>query len=255
MIDSRPCFIYGHIVTTSNNEFCFDEGAGELIAKMNPGGYSFAEYVTELQRALRAAGTQDYVVSANRSVLAITITAPIATDLLIASGSSANSGYQLAGFTGADLSSVTTATSNAASGYKYKPQFLIQSYVDSEHFQQSAFQTLNRTQSGREELIRFGVDKFVEMDIKFVTNKVMDGVVIRSNPTGVEDAVRFLQYATQKQRIELFIDENNLSTPKKVILGSSPGSSDGTGYRLRELVDKGLRDIYDIGVLQFRVVG
>lgn len=255
MIDSRPCFIFGHIVTTSNNEFCFDEGAGELIAQMNPGGYSFLEYAAELQRAMISVGTQDYTVLIDRSTLSVTINAPVAIDLLITSGASEKSGFELAGFTGADLLAVTTATSNVASGFKYKPQFLVQSYVDSEHFQQSAFQTLNRTQSGREELIRFGVDKFVEMDIKFVTNKVMDGVVIRNNSTGVEDAVRFLQYATQKQRIEFFVDENDLATFKKVILNSSPGSTDGTGYRLRELVDKGLRDIYDIGVLQFRVVG
>jgi hypothetical protein len=255
MIDSRPCFIFGHIVTVSNNELAFNEGAGELIAELNPGGYSFAEFAAEIQRAMRAAGTQDYTVAVDRSNLKITISALSAFSLLISTGSTLNSVYSLAGFTGSDISSVTTATSNAASGFKYKPQFLVQSFVSDDHSQEAAFAVLNRTQSGKEELIRFGVDKVLEMEILFITNKVMDGVVIRNNPSGVEDAVKFLQYATQKQRMELALDENALNTFKKVILLSTPGFANGTGYKLVELVDKGLRDIYDIGLLQFRVVG
>jgi hypothetical protein len=113
---------------------------------------------------------------------------------------------------------------------------------------------LNRSASGREELIRFGVDKIIDLEIKFVTNLPMDGVVIRNSPTGVEDTIQFMQYVTQKQRFEFVPDETDPETFEKVILRSAPGYSDGTGYKLRELTDKNLRDIYDLGLIQLRVV-
>lgn len=253
MIDTRPVFIYGHIVTTLNNSFCFDEGGPEIIAEMNANGYSFAEYAGELQRVLRLNGTQLYTVSINRDNMTITISAPSAFTFRITSGTSETPGYALAGFTGADVTG-STLTSNVRSGFRYSPQFLIQNYTPSDHFQQSNAESLNTSTSGHVELIRFGVYKFIEMNISFITDLVMDGVVIRSNPNGVADVVQFLQYVTQKQRFEFIEDENNMSTFEKVILESLPGYSTGTGYKLREMVDKNLRDIYEIGLMKLRVV-
>lgn len=254
MIDTRPFFIYGHIVTEDNNTFCFDEGGAEILAPMEPSGYSFNEYAGEIQRVLRLYGTQLYVVSIDRASMSITITAPLAFSLRVSTGTTASSAYDMAGFTGSDRTAVTTATSNSTSGFRYSPQFLIQSYTPSEHYQESALETVNRSTSGRAELIRFGVDKFIEMNISFITDLVMDGIVIRTDPSGVANAVDFLQHATQKQRIEFFEDENDVNTYEKVVLESTPGYSNGTGYRLKEMVDKNLRDIYEIGLLKFRVV-
>lgn len=255
MIDTRPLFIFGHIVTAANNAFSFDEGAAEIIAVMEPGGYSFEEYAFALQTALRDAGSQVYTVSTNRTAQTLTIAAPSAFTLRVATGTPDNEGYTLAGFAGANRSTVTTATSDSMSGLRYSPQFLIQSYVGSEFHQQAAFQVLNRSVSGREELIRFGVDKIIEMEIKFVSNMQMDGIVIRNDPNGVENTIEFMQYITQKQRFEFMPDENDLNDFEKVVLKSAPGFSDGTGYKLRELTDKNLRDIYDLGLIQLRVVG
>ena len=254
MIDTRPFFTYGHIVTELNNAFCFDEGGSELIAEMDPSGYSLGEYAFELQRVLRLIGTQSYNVTVDRASMALTISAPLAFTLRITTGSAANSGYALAGFTGSNISAVTTATSNVKSGFRFYPQFLIQNYTPSDHLQESALEVVNRSTSGRVELIRFGVDKFIEMNISFITNLQMDGVVIRSNPNGVSDAVQFFQYITQKQRFEFTENENVPATFEKIVCESMPGYSNGTGYRLREMVDKNLRDIYEIGLIKFRVV-
>lgn len=253
MIDTRPYFIYGHIVDSSNNAFSFDEGGAEIIAYMDPGGYSFSEFAFQLQTILRAYGTQNYVLTTNRADQSLTIAAPSAFTLRVATGTPSNSGYALAGFTGANRTTVTTTT-GGMSGLKYTPQFLIQSYVGSEFQQSSAFQVLNRTASGREELIRFGVDKLIDLEIKFVTNQTMDGMIIRNDPAGVENTIQFMQYVTQKQRFEFMADESDPDTFETVILKSAPGYSDGTGYKLRELTDKNLRDIYDLGLIQLRVV-
>jgi hypothetical protein len=38
------------------------------------------------------------------------------------------------------------------------------------------------------------------------------------------------------------------------LLESSPDYSDGTGYKLKELFDKNLPDIYETGILKLRIV-
>lgn len=256
MIDTKSVFNFGHEVTTSNNELCFDEGSGEIIAELTPGNYSLAEFAFEIERAMRDAGTLDYSVSVTRTANAntVTISAGSAFDLLVSTGSTLVSVFTLAGFTGGNRTGASSYTGNAKSGKQYYPQFLIQSYAGSEHLQESFDYTLNRTPSGRVELVRFGVDKFVEAELKFITNLPMDGIVIESNPTGVEDAVEFLKYITQKGRFEFVADRSTPATYQRVILESLPGYSDGTGYRLREMINENLRDIYDVGLMKMRVL-
>jgi hypothetical protein len=256
MIDTKAVFNFGHIVTGENNEFCFSEGGPQLIAIIDPDGYSLAEFAVALQAAMRDAGALAYVVSVNRTGNAntLTISAPSNFQLLVATGTSLNPGWELAGFTGADRTGSANYTGNSKSGLQYYPQFLLQSYVPKAHAQESYDYTLNRSASGREELIRFGVDKFIEAEIRFVTNLPMDGVVIESRPNGVEKAVEFLEYITQKQRFEFVPDRATPLTFEKVIISSLPGFNDGTGFRLRELLDLNLRDIYDVGLMRMRVL-
>lgn len=257
MIDTKSVFNFGHIVTGSNNEFCFSEGAGQLIAIVQPDGYSLAEFAVALQLAMRDVGALDYVVTVNRTnnQNTLTISAPSNFSLLVSTGVTLADGWSLAGFTGSDRTSAATYTGNQKSGLQYYPQFLIQSYVDKNHMQESYDYTLNRSASGKEELIRFGVDKFIEAELRFITNLPMDGIVIESRSNGVELAVQFLEYITQKQRFEFVPNRAAPATFDKVILSSLPGFSDGTGFRLRELIDLSLRDIYDIGLMRMRVFG
>lgn len=256
MIDTKSVFNFGHIVTTNNNEFCFNEGGPELIAVVQPDGYSLAEFAIALQVAMRDVGALDYNVTVNRAGNAntITITALSNFTLLVGTGSSSKSGWSLAGFTGSNRTGAASYTGNSKSGLQYYPQFLLQSYAGKSHIQESYDYTLSRSVSGKEELIRFGVDKFIEAEIKFVTDLPMDGIVIESRPNGVALAVQFLEYITQKQRFEFVPDRSQPTVFDKVILSSLPGSSDGTGFRLRELLDQNLRDIYDIGLMRMRVL-
>lgn len=258
MIDTKSVFNFGHIVTANNNEFCFTEGSGELIAVVPPNGYSLAEFAIALQTAMREAGTFSYTVTVDRSnnenKITIADLSSSGFDILTISGTSGKSGWVLAGFSGPDFIGSTSYTGNLKSGLQYYPQFLLQSYVNKSHMQESYDYTLNRSVSGKEELIRFGVDKFIEAEIKFVTDLPMDGIVIESRPNGVALAVQFLEHITQKQRFEFVPNRAQPNVFDKVVLTSLPDFSDGTGFRLRELIDQNLRDIYDIGLMRMRVL-
>lgn len=253
MIDSWSKFNYGHLVDSTNQFISFSEGGPELTAVIPAKGYSLAEFAAALRDALRTAGTLDYLVSVNRNGNYLTISAPTNFQLLVSSGgTSGTSAFGLAGFSGADRTGANTYTGNLSSGDEYYPQFKLQSYVPSDNFQVSFDATVNKSASGRVEVVQFGVEKFIEMDLKFITNLPMDNNVVKNNPTGLSDAIEFLQYITKKNNFEFVPDVSSPSTFQKVLLESSPGYSNGTGYKLKELVDQNLRDIYDIGLLKLR---
>lgn len=255
MIDSWSKFNYGHSVTTTNQFLSFSEGGSELIAIIPAKGYSLGSFATALRNALRDAGTLDYIVTVNRSSNTLTISAPTDFELLVSTGTTLGTSiFSLAGFSGADRTGTNTYTGNLKSGSEYYPQFKLQSYVPSDNFQVSFDATVNKSASGRVEIVRYGIEKFIECDLKFITNLPMDNIVIKNNPSGLEDAIDFLQYITLKNNFEFVADVASPSTFEEVILESSPGYPNGTGYKLKELLDQNARDIYDIGLLKLRVI-
>jgi hypothetical protein len=141
-----------------------------------------------------------------------------------------------------------------ASGSEYYPQFMLQSYVPPGNFVESVEATVNESADGRVEVVRFGTRNMIEMDIKFITNKTMDGSIIRNNPTGLADALDFFNYVSQKKKFEFVPDVTSTSTYHKVILEKFPGNSNGTGFKLRELLSENLPDFYETGVMTLRVV-
>lgn len=256
MIYTYSKFNYGFVVDDSSNKLDFSEGAGQLTAEMPSGSYTMGEYVAALKAALNAAGTLIYNVTVDRTSNFITISASANFEILLSSGSNIGvSLNELIGFTqGTDLTGASAYTGATQAGKEYYPQFMLQSYVPSTNYQQSADATINKTASGRVEIVRFGIEKFIEMDIKFITNRPMDGFVIKHNPTGLEDALDFLTDISQKRRFEFVADISNPSGYEKVILESFPSFSNGAGFKLKELFSQNLPDIYETGVLKLRVV-
>jgi len=256
MIYTYSKFNYGMLVDDSSNKLDFSEGGGQLTAELTSGSYTLGEYASALQSAMRAAGLLEYTVSVNRSGNIITISAPSTFSLLLNTGT--NVGVSLAetiGFMQAsDLTGASSYSGSVKAGSEYYPQFMLQSYVPSAHYKQSADATVNKTASGRVEIVRFGTEKFIEMDIKFITSRVMDGIVIKNNSNGLQSALDFLTDITQKRRFEFVENINSPAVYEKVILESFPSHNDGTGFKLRELFSQNLPDIYETGVLKLRVV-
>ena len=114
--------------------------------------------------------------------------------------------------------------------------------------------TVSESASGQIESVAFGLRRFIEMSLKFITDKPMDGKVIKNNSTGKADFERFMQEIILKRPLEFIPDIADRNTYFTVTLEQLPGNNKGTGYRLRELVNVGLPGIYEINNIRFRVV-
>jgi hypothetical protein len=249
-------FYFGYEVDESNRSLDFSEGAAELQATVEIGSYSLTEFADAVEDALNEAGALTYTVSINRTTRILTVAAGSSFELLVSSGSrAASSVYALMGFTGSDRTGDDSYAGDAAAGSAYNTQFILQSYVPPEHFIQAASAVVNKSASGKVEVIKFGEEQFIEADFKFITSRSMPtGGMIRNSASGLTNFLTFMEFLITKAPLEFMPDENTPSTFYKVILESVPSFSDGTGFRLKELVDRGLPGFYETGVMKFRVV-
>jgi hypothetical protein len=257
VINTFSKFNYGIQISTSNNKLDFDVGGGELTAELESGDYTLGEFAAAIETAFNAVTAYGFTVTLDRTTGRITIAATGGNySLLLATGTNIGVSFaELAGFTqSTDLTGDDTYTGADISGSQYYPQFLLQSYVDPEAYKQSADATVNKAANGRVEVVRFGIERFIEMDIRFITNLPMDNVVIKNNPSGLNDAIDFLSDISQKYRFEFVPDVDDPDNYFKVILESYPGFENGTGFKLKELFGQNLPNIYETGVMRLRVV-
>jgi hypothetical protein len=99
----------------------------------------------------------------------------------------------------------------------------------------------------------FGIDRLIKCNAKYITNNPTDGL-LRNNPSAVEEAIAFMDYAVEKNPIEFMENENEPDVFDKIYLESSPSGSDGTSYELSEYYDKGLPEYFETGLLTFKVI-
>ena len=152
------------------------------------------------------------------------------------------------------VSTATDAIADVAAGSEYVTQFILQSHVKSEHSQGATYATLNKSASGKVEVVKFGDEYFMEANIKYATDYLYGASTpIRNNATGVADLNAFLIYLISKGPIEFMADEDAPETFEKMILESTPDDSKGLKYKLKELYGQGLPGYFETGVLKFRV--
>ena len=92
--------------------------------------------------------------------------------------------------------------------------------------------------------------------MKYITSviDIADFYHFRKNDTGLEDAIAFFKYITELNEFEFLPDESSPGDFYRVIVESMPGSSDGTGYKLKEKLSDNLRDVYETGTIRLRVI-
>lgn len=256
-LSTHSKFYYGYPVTTTSLYIDFNEGGSELTAELEIDAYSLTDFADALSVALNDAGALTYTVTVNRSTRQITIAATGNFALLVSTGShAASTAFGTAGFTGANLTGAATYTGNLAAGTVYTTQFILQSYVAPQDFQAMLYGTVNKSASGKVEVVTFGTETFVEFNITLATSRVQEaGGIVRNNATGLSDLQSFMQYITTKGPLEFMPNEDAPETFITVILEStSEDSKYGLGYKLRELYGRGLPGYYETGVLKFRVI-
>lgn len=256
-LSTQSRFYYGHEITSDNFMIDFEEnGGGEITAELSLGSYTATEFMAEVKRALDAAGDNTYTVTFDRETRLVTIAADDDFDLLTFTGTHVGTApWDLLGFsTAADHTGNDTYTGESPSGEQFYTQFVPQSYVGPEDLQKAVDATVHESASGDVQVFRFGTNRFIEMNLTYITNRILNGSIIRDNATGVSDAQALLQYAVRKLRMEFMPDADDQDTFYKVLLESTPEDSKGVGYRLRELYGRGLPEFFETGVLRLRVL-
>lgn len=255
MINTWSRIYYDIEITSDNRYLSFDEGGSELIAEVTRGKYTPTQAVAQVAAAMSDAGTQAYSVSMNRTSRRVTISAAAPFTLRTTSGSTAASSvFSTLGFSGADVGPGTTFTGAGTLGREYRPQFLLQDWISPDHYKKSVDSTVKKTADGRVEVVTFGLERYLQMHIRWATNKAVGGDVLRSNPTGVEDLVDLMDWLITKAPVEIIPDENSPGTFYTTILERTAESQQGTDYKLKELYDKNLPNFYETGPLTFRVI-
>ena len=248
-------FLYGMEITQDNQNLNFDEGSGELTAVIEIGPHTLSEMASKIKTAMDAAGTQSYTITLDRASRKFTISAASGFSLLVSSGSQVGtSPWSIIGFTGADKPTATSHVSNGEAASIYKPQFKLQDYTPSTNFKEKVDPNVHESANGEIETVFFGDRSFIEMSIKFITDKPQDNMVIKSNPTGVADARAFFQEMIRKVPFEFVEDIDAPTVFERVLAESLPGNSRATGYRMREMVGDGLPGYFEMNNIKLRVV-
>jgi len=255
-LEVRSRFYFGHSVSSINNAIDFDEGGSELQATLNSSDFTFEQFADEIKRVMDLAGALTYTVTVNRTTRIITIAATGVFTLRITSGTRfGTTAFALAGFSGADVSGSATYDGNNVSGSVFSPQFFLQDFLAKDDNSEAVQARINESSSGKIEVIQFGSRQFVEMNIRWITNKSPTGNdLIQLDVNALANARTFMNDVVLKRPIEFMEDVADLSTFLKLQLERSPTSRNGTGFRLRERFDIPAPGYFDTGPLQFRVL-
>lgn len=252
----RAKIYYGWQITSSNRYIDFNDGAGVKLATLSIGSYNSQELANEIVKQMNAVSLVDFTCTFNRSTRKFTISSVSAFSLLFLTGVTfSQSVASLLGYTVTDKTAALTYTSENASGYEYKTQFIPQSFKNTTTNRKSIEGTINKSSSGVIEVIKFGNERFLEFELLFITNVIQNDVsIIRTNITGVEDYLQFIEYATEKNTLEIMLDESNPSDFRSFLLESTESDSKGLDYELIELYDRGLPEYFRSGKLTFRLL-
>ena len=247
-------FFYNFVVDASNYYLPFNEGIGEIVGDVRAGSYAPSVGLSRVATAMNNAGTQTYTVTLDRLTRKVTISSVAVFTLPVLTTTVLNNAFALLGFTGANRTGSNIYTGNLPIASEYVPQFKLQDYMPTATNQKSIDPTVRKTADGQIEVVRFGTERMLELSIKYATNKPMDGVVIRNNPTGVEDLVAFMEHVITKAAVEFMPDMLSPNDFQILIIEKTADSKDGMAYSLDEQYKKNLPDIYESGKLTFRLV-
>lgn len=255
-LSTKSKFYYGWEVTSSNRYIDFYDGTSTLQAVLTLGTYTTTELAAEVALQLNTLAAITFTVSLNRSNRRFTIASGSNFSLLFSTGSQAGqSAASLLGFAASDFTSASTYTSSSNTGYEYTPQFYLQSYKPTDNNRKAIDAVVNKSASGVIEVIKFGNERFMSCEILFITNLRQDtGSIIESDDTAVESYISFIEWATDRGKIEFMPDRSDVSVYQDFILESTESSGDGLDYELNELYDRGLANYYRSGALKFRLL-
>ena len=253
-LNNYSAFYYGHTITRSNRALNFKEpsvSATELVGAVAYGSFTLTEFGNRIAAAMSSAGSQEYIITLNRTTRKFTISSVVAFDLLIDTGLNKSiSVFTLLGFTGADLTGSNTYTADTASGSAYITQTPIRNLSDFSKNKEKSEAQVKTTPGGITEVISYSVLERLSGDLPLITNYVPQRY-IRATVTGIEEAADFMDYAIEKAPLEFVYDYTLPNNFVSCILDKTKKSSKGVGYEMKERIKDSLPGYYELNGLVF----
>lgn len=254
MINTYSSFYTVDEVTSTNYYVDFDEGGSEISFTLTLGAYTLTTLASELQNKLNENGGQTYTVTIDRSTRKYTIAASSNFTLRVTTGTHVGtSAFSLLGFSSNQTGS-NSYESQSEVGTSYEPQFYLQDYISPDDWKEAVDESVNQSATGVVEVVSFGQIQYLQMNIRYANDYLQGGAFIKNNASGVSDLRTFMSFIIQKLPFEFVPDIDSPSSFYKVLLESTSISSQGTGFRLKELYDQSLPGYYETGVLKLRIV-
>jgi hypothetical protein len=251
---TKAKFYYGPEIEENNASIDVNDGGLDFTISIPVRLYSPSELASYVQDALNDSGAIEYSVSFDRTTRLFTISGDAPFDLLIGSGPNTLSTlWDYMGFTGvSDLTGASTYTGDSVVGSEFVPQFYLLDYVDLEDWQEVVEASVNKTGSGKVEVIKYGIEKFTSFAIEFITDQKMKTTeTLESDPNAVSSARAFMVAATSKGIVEFMKDRSDVDSYSLLILERTEQNSNGIGFKLQEMKDYGT-GFYRTGQLVFR---
>ncbi|TXH08956.1 MAG: hypothetical protein E6R04_09685 [Spirochaetes bacterium] len=255
-VSTYAIFYYDFEITSKNRYIDFEEGATEYAGILPIGSYTPTKLAELVAEAMNDLGSYTYTCTFNRTTRIFTIGSSSAFNLLGATGVNATqSALSTIGFAAADVLG-TTSTSGSAAGSTYEPQLTLQDHIPTTNNKRALSAVVTKSASGNKVSVQsFGEERFLKANIKFITDIPQPpSGKLNSDTSAVANVRSFLDYCIGKGPVEYMADKNSRSTYEKLVLESTPQSSDGTAYELKEYYDKGLPGYFETGILTFKVI-
>lgn len=254
-LSTHSRFYYGWQITTSNRYLDFNDGS-DKVAILDVGYYTSSDLATMIASKMNELSSTDFTVTFNRSTRKFTIAGSATFSLLAGSGDNVTLGvFTLLGYTATDKTGFATYLAQTTSGYEYTTQFFPQSYLPTSTNRNAIEGLVNKSSSGVIEVIKFGDERFMKLELLFITNIPQSpDSIIRSKSDGVEQYIQLIEWLTSKAPVEVMINELDVDTFQEFILESTEQDTQGLNYELTELYDKSLPLFYKSGRLTFRLM-
>jgi len=254
-LNTLSVFYYGTTITKLNQNLDFSEGGPEITAAIGVGDYTLSEFADAVGTAMTLAGTQTYTAVINRTLRKITISAASTFQLLSLTGTHAGSSpWVLLGYTTvSNKTGTNTYLSQNGTGSEYRPQLLMDNYIQPEDFEVKESAVVNTSTNGVVQTLQFGDGQRMQCNLRGAT----DLLNIKTSPffenaAGVQALRDFMKYLITKAKIEFMPDVDTRGTFYKMLLESTGADRNGTRFMINNM--DGANRFFQSGVLTFRKV-
>ncbi len=224
-LKNNSVFYYGISVTDDNNMIDLTVSGQPVSIEIPIGSYTPKDFELKLNQLFGEIYTVGAVtINFDRETKSLVFD-PLLEEIyfkFLTGPNNAKSAHELLGFTKTDIDVLSPTSSYFDICKEYITQFPIQSYLPTNKNRKARDGVVNKTASGEQEVIKFGHDRYMEGEMLFITNiDQRESDAIRHNENGVNGYISFIEWLTDKKKVEFMENINDRSIYETFILEST----------------------------------